>query len=231
MSAKVLVLKTGTTHPELVARDGDYDAWFVRSLPCPPEDVTVVPVYDGAPLPPNPEDYGGIILTGSPLSVRDEAPWMRALGEWAVARAEAGQPVLGVCFGHQLIGEVLGGRVEQNPNGREAGTVEVQLTAEGAADPLFEGFPAQLVVQATHNDALVVPPSAPGVRRLAGNSNTPWQAFAWGEHLRAVQFHPELADTSLQTLLDLRGWEGSTRPSTHGEALLRAWYQRWVAKA
>lgn len=219
--ARVLLVKTGSTEPALVARDGDYDDWFRAALPGGPAGCDVVAPFAGEGLPAHPERWDGILLTGSPLSVRDEAPWMAALGRWALARAEAGQPVLGVCFGHQLLGEALGGRVEANPAGREAGTVEVALTPEGQAHPLFAGLPPVLAVQATHNDALVRPP--PGAVRLAGNANTAWQAFAWGPRVACVQFHPELRPESLSTLMQLRGWEGQTRPSEHGARILASW--------
>lgn len=221
---KVLVLKAGTTEPLLVARDGDYDAWFLRSLPCGPAGCEVIAPFAGQGLPSDSSAYAGLIISGSPLSVRDEAPWMAELGRWALAQAEGGLPVLGVCFGHQLLGEALGGRVEPNPEGREAGTVEVQLTEEGQHHPLFQGLPPVLTVQATHKDVLLRPPQ--GARRLAGNPNTTWQAFAWGPRVECVQFHPELRPESLQYLLEIRGWEGSTRPSEHGSQILRSWYQR-----
>jgi GMP synthase (glutamine-hydrolysing) len=151
---------------------------------------------------------------------------MAELGRWARDAAAAGQPVLGVCFGHQLVGEALGGRAGRNPTGRETGTTEVHLTPEGRADPLFAGLPPVLAVQQTHSDALVVAP--PDAVCLAGNASTPWQALAWGPMLRTVQFHPEMGAEALRELLAARGWPGSTRPTDHGLRVLANWAEHWL---
>ena len=136
--------------------------------------------------------YQGIIISGSASGVRDEAPWMPILGRWALAMA-AHTPVLAICFGHQLVGEALGGRVEANPKGPEWGTVDVALNDAGRADPLFTDLPDVLRVQALHRDVVLTEPEPHRFTRLAGNDSTPLQAFAVGPWLRAVQFHPELS--------------------------------------
>ena len=226
MLPKLLVLKAGSTHPDVVRSDGDYDAWFVLSLEDGAARCTTVSPFAGEALP-DARGFGGVVVTGSPASVRDEAPWMKDVARYCLAAAEAGVPVLGVCFGHQLLGEALGGRVERNPAGPERGTVDVELTDEGVLDPLFEGLPRTLVVQATHQDVLVRPPTADGVVRLAVNTNTAWQAFAY-RRIRAVQFHPELSGETLGKLLRARAQEGAIRPSAHGEEVLRRWDRAFV---
>ncbi len=220
----LLVVKTGNTHPDVARSAGDYDAWFLDALEEGRGRCTVVRVHEGEPLP-RARSFGGVILTGSPSSVRDETPWMSALGRWALEAAEQHVPVLGVCFGHQILGEALGGRVEKNPSGYEGGTVQVELTPEGRADPLFAGLPAVLEVQATHGDALVRPPRA---TRLAGNAGTEWQAFSAGPFLRAVQFHPELRESTLAALLEARGRQRPVRPSVHGTRVLANWDRSFV---
>lgn len=222
---RVLLVQTGSTHPDIVARDGDYDDWFVRNSP---EGIawTRVRAFAGEALP-DPAGFDGVLVTGSPLSVRDEAPWMSALGTWMVA-AVAHTPVLAVCFGHQLVGEALGGRVGLSPAGRELGTTPVELSEAGRVDPLFSGLPPVLQVQQTHGDALLSPPSAPGVVHLAGNAHTQWQAFAWGPRLRAVQFHPEVEPAVLGRLLATRDQQAELRESEHGRAILANWARHWL---
>ena len=117
--------------------------------------------------------------------------------------------VLAVCFGHQLAGEALGGRVEINPAGPEYGTIEVALTTAGKTDPLFIGIPPIFHVQSTHRDSLIQSPDAV---LLASTPNTKWQAFRWGGYLRAVQFHPETSRCPSSTLSRARNRSPGSAP-------------------
>lgn len=220
---RVLVLKMGTTEPGVALEHGDYEDWFRLILEASGCEVEVLPVFDGATLPDSPK-VDGIVLTGSPLSVRDEATWMQEVGAWTLEQVRTKTPVLAVCFGHQLLGECLGGRVEENPAGPEWGAIEVRVQVD---DPLFEGLPDTLCVQASHRDALVEFPQ--GVRCLASNDNSPLQAFAYGEWLRAVQFHPEARADVIADLLAARGLEGRHQASEHGRKILENWVRHWLA--
>ena len=217
----ILIVKTGTTEPSVVAAHGDYDAWFVNEISRSGARHSVVAVHAGDALTAL-EGIHGVILTGSPLSVRDEAPWMKRLGTWAIETA-LHTPVLAVCFGHQLVGEALGGRVEVNPLGGEYGTIEVELTEAGRAHPLFQGFDGPLSVQSTHKDVLVSPPTAPGTVLLGSTPNTRWQTFSHGTNLHAVQFHPELPAAALADLMTSRGIPGEPWPTTDGSRILANW--------
>ena len=217
----VLIVKTGTTNPGVVARHGDYDAWFSRELAAGGARWSVVDAHVGAALPAG-RGFDGVILTGSPLSVRDEAAWMTRLGAWSL-EAAAHTPVLAVCFGHQIVGEALGGRIEPNPAGGEYGTIGVDLTPAGQAHPLFAGLPPRIAVQSTHKDALVGAPTHPDTTLLGTTPNTRWQAFSWGPRLHAVQFHPELPAAALADLLASRDIAGDTRDTPNGRRILANW--------
>ena len=142
---------------------------------------------------------------------------MEALGAWLVDAARD-RPVLGVCFGHQLLGRALGGGVERHAAGPEAGTVEIELTEAGSRDPLFAGLPARLAVQECHEDHVQAPP--PGAVVLARSDHTPLQAFAHGPRIRAVQFHPEFNEARLRALLESdRGWLDRVRPGLAASTL------------
>ena len=224
----IVLVKSGTTTPALVETHGDYDTWFRAALEPLGVRITLCDAFLGADLP-DPRTVDGVLISGSPLSVRDEQPWMPAMAAWARAAAAGGTPVLAVCFGHQVIGEDAGGRVEPNPNGGEWGTIEVPLTPEGLADPIFAGLPAVVCVQSTHRDVLVQPPV--GAIRLAGNGNTTWQAYALGPALRAVQFHPELGASAMARLIEVRGLDAPVYETDHGLRILRNWVDAWVRPA
>lgn len=231
---RVLVVRTGRPQAAVDARLGGFGGWFARHL-APLAEVEEADAR--APLPP-PGRYDGLLLTGSLDSVTAWAPWMEATALWALGAARS-RPVLGICFGHQLLGRALGGRVERNPRGPEAGTTLVHLSDEGQADPLFEGLPRALPVQQAHQDHVATLP--PGARRLAWNAWTPVQAFAAGEAIRAVQFHPEFDAGRCRAILEeeraplaeagpdaLSRALGSVRETPDSALILARWVRAYV---
>jgi GMP synthase (glutamine-hydrolysing) len=186
--SRVLIVKTGGTMPEVRARRGDYELWIARGMGLAPEEVRVADVADGASLPP-PEEPSGIVVTGSAAMVSAREPWSERTGEWLAAAARAGTPVLGICYGHQLLAHALGGRVERNPNGREIGTVRIQLEAAARDDALLGDLRDPCYAHTTHRESVLALPD--GARRLASSELDPNQAFAVGERAWGVQFHPE----------------------------------------
>lgn len=195
---RLAILRTGAPAPELVARRGGYEHWFAARLGLDITDIDVIGAVTDEPLPPL-DTLGGLIVTGSPHSVHDHAPWSLRATVWLRRAVDAGVPTLAVCYGHQMLGEAYGGAVGKNPNGREIGTTTVDLYTD---DPLFEGLPRKLPVITTHSDAVNVPP--PGARVLAGNANTPIQAMAIGDHCRTVQWHPEMDADIIRAIIDSR---------------------------
>ena len=150
----VVILKTGTTLPELRARRGDYEDWFLPQLGIPAERVRVVAAHEGE-VPPPPGGPVAVVVTGSSFMVSDRQPWSEAAGDWLREVVAADTPVLGVCYGHQLLAHALGGRVAQNPHGREIGSVRVRLLPEARSDPLLGGLSDPLTVQVTHVEAVL----------------------------------------------------------------------------
>ena len=141
------------------------------------------------------------LISGSRASVFEPAAWIEKAETFVREAHTAGVPQLGVCFGHQLLGHVLGGKVVKNPVGREIGTVEVKLTDAGVADPLLQGVPAQAPFQATHEDTVSELPA--GAVLLAENKYGV-HGFRWGRCLWGVQFHPELDERRLGMLIESR---------------------------
>ena len=235
---RVLIVQAGSADEAMRARFGDYPAWFARLLASRVE-LEVVRPYEREL--PSPSRYDGVLMTGSPRSVLDGEPWMDAAGAWLLDAART-RPVLGVCFGHQLIAHTLGARVEPNPRGREAGTTEVRLTDTGAGDPLFSGVPRALSVQQTHEDHVAQLPA--GAVLLAENDFSPVQAYAVGDAIRCLQFHPEMDAERSRLLAEVRrerldhqapgGFRhvvASIRVSPDAGRVLHNWLERFVGAA
>jgi GMP synthase (glutamine-hydrolysing) len=133
---------------------------------------------------PSTFDYDGAVITGSRASVYWENPWIDSLIDWTAAAADRDLPILGVCYGHQVLAEALGGRVADMGE-YEIGYREVHRT--GVDDELLGGLPESLTVFTTHSDHVVDLP--PGATLLAENDYGV-HAFRTG-HAFGVQFHPE----------------------------------------
>ncbi len=185
---KFVILKAGTTFPDIAAQLGDFDDWLLAGLGLPDERIEIREVWRDAELP-EPEDCAGVIMTGAHAMVTDRLPWMRRLLDWLPRLVEAGVPYLGICFGHQMLAEAMGGRVDFHPGGREIGCVDLNLHAPAAADPLFQGLPSRFSALAVHAQSVRdLPPDAV---LLAGNNFETHHAFRVGTQAWGIQFHPE----------------------------------------
>jgi GMP synthase (glutamine-hydrolysing) len=197
---RLLIVQTGSAAREIVERHGDYPDWFQQTLGA---ELPVLQAHAGEKLGDLPSGTKGILVTGSPLSLTAPEPWMDELGDRLHRLGAAGVPVLGVCFGHQLLGRAAGAKVVPNPRGREIGTVRVQLTPEGKRDPLFSWADAgEIEVQATHLDSVDATPR--GATLLASNERCATQAFRYSDAVASVQFHPELHPDALRDLIASR---------------------------
>lgn len=150
-------------------------------------------------LPPDPAAYDLLLVMGGPMSVTEEEqyPWLKAEKDAIRAALDAGKGVLGVCLGAQLLAEVLGGRVTTNP-AKEIGWFEVGLTPEGAAHPLFAGFPAAFPAFHWHGDTFSIPP---GATRAAFSEACANQAFVKGDRVAGLQFHLETGPPNMANLI------------------------------
>ncbi|MGE0079699.1 MAG: glutamine amidotransferase [Thiohalomonadaceae bacterium] len=182
------ILKAGDKIAALAGREGDYEDWIAAGLGLARDAADVVAVHRGAPLPAL-DQVSAVVITGSGAMVTERLPWMRAVERWLADAVARGVPVLGICFGHQILAQALGGRVDYNPRGVEVGTVEVRLAPGAQAHPLFAGAPERFRAQASHRQSVLTLP--PGAQLLASSDGDPHQAFAIGPCAAGVQFHPE----------------------------------------
>jgi GMP synthase (glutamine-hydrolysing) len=198
---RVLILKTGGTMPEVRARRGDYELWIARGMGLTPGAVDVVAAAEGGVLP-DPRKPAGVVVTGSASMVSEREPWSERAGEWLAAAARAGTPVLGICYGHQLLAHALGGRVSRNPKGREIGTVRIQLAPAAHEDALLGDLREPCYAHTTHRESVLELPQ--GARRLASSELDANQAFAVGPRAWGVQFHPEFDADVMRAYLEGR---------------------------
>lgn len=183
--------------PALHAAIGETDETFLRSL-ATDRRVVVSRVSSGEALPPV-DSIAGAIISGSSAMVADADPWIARTQTWLAQAHDAGIPLLGVCFGHQLLAHTLGGRVGPMRTGPEYASVEIRLTDEASDDPLFRALPARFQAQAAHYQTVLSPP--PDASVLAEGA-TGIQALRFGERAWGVQFHPEFRASDLAVLIE-----------------------------
>jgi GMP synthase (glutamine-hydrolysing) len=194
---EIAVLITGDPVPQTRASRGGFFELIVGAAATGLARFVACDVRNGERLPPL-DGASGVIVTGSPASVTDELPWMLSTGAELARLVSAGVPTLGICFGHQLLGRALGGRVGLNPRGREMGTVDLDVLE---SDPVV-GSRGRHAVNATHVDSVIELP--PGARVLATTAQEPHAAVRFSERSWGVQFHPEVDGQVLRHYLSAR---------------------------
>ncbi len=169
--------------------------------------------------PPPEVDADAIVLFGAETNVVDAPglPWLRAEQAWLRERLDAGTPVLGVCFGAQLLADALGAAVTP-ADPPEIGFAPVTLTAAGRADPVLGALPERFLACQWHSWQFALPPGAAAL----AESDACLQAFragsSWG-----VQFHPEVDAPTLD------GWVRGAPREGAAVAGRHAHLERWNA--
>jgi GMP synthase (glutamine-hydrolysing) len=186
---RLVIVKTGAAVPEARGDGRDFEHWFADGLgPGAFEYRTVrVDAGESLPEPAAVQDRTAVLVTGSPAMVSDRADWSERTAEWLAEVHRRGAPMLGVCYGHQLLAHALGGRVGPNPAGRRMGRVEAAVTER--TDPLLGPFAPAAAFNVSHVEAVLEPPV--GARVVATAAHDPHHALRFGERAWGVQFHPE----------------------------------------
>ncbi|RYE98474.1 MAG: glutamine amidotransferase, partial [Oxalobacteraceae bacterium] len=143
-----LIIETGHPVPEM-KRYGRFRHWIRVAAGLAEHETVAIDVANGDRLPDR-DGFAGTIVSGSAAYVTDRADWSERSAAWLRDAAHQGMPLLGICYGHQLLAHALGGEVAYNPAGRESGTIALELHPPAEQDPLFAGLPAHFPAHATH---------------------------------------------------------------------------------
>jgi len=199
------------TGPVLVVQHEDDcpPAWFGTWMTEAGATLDVRKPYAGQPLPDDLTGHSGLLVLGGAMNAIDEVvtPWLgqtKAL----VREAAAGEvALLGICLGHQVVADALGGTVEVNANGRQRGLLAVGWNAQVGEDPLVGTRPAQ----AAHWNGDVVTVAPAGAVVLANAPGGEIQALRFGSVAWGLQSHPEVDEQILAS------WAVDEPPSTAAE--------------
>jgi len=195
----IALIKTGGTIEQIKSRHGDFEDWFSEGLGVP--GLLQVDVFTNQPLPCA-ESLAGIVITGSAAMVSDREDWSERTAEWLAGAVNSGIPVLGVCYGHQLLAHALGGRVGPNPAGRQIGTVTTQLVDAASNDPLLKHLPKTFDSQASHLEVVLELPA--NAERLATSSLDDNFSIRFADKVWGVQFHPEFSGPVMTKYINYR---------------------------
>ena len=183
------ILQTGHAVPEMKKITGDYDELFRELLADRGLTFTTWNVVD-MEFPGAVTDADGWLITGSKHGVYDDLPFIAPL-EAFIREAYAKRiPVVGICFGHQIVAQALGGKVEKFKGGWSVGPQPYRFGDE------------TLTLNAWHQDQVVEPPQ--GAEVLATSDFCRYAALGYGDTIYTVQAHPEYLARELEQLLKLR---------------------------
>ena len=190
------ILETGRPPAELEPRFGRYDAMF-RDLLGPGYETRTYDALAGE-YPGSPEDHDAYIVTGSPAGVYEDLPWIEELKSFLRA-AKGRAKLVGVCFGHQIMAEAFGGRVEKSDKGWGVGLHRYEVREPASwMDPV-----PSFSIPVSHQDQIVEQP--PASRILAASPFTPFGVLGY-EDQPAISFqcHPEFVPGFAEALIESR---------------------------
>ena len=182
---KLGILATGITPDELIGQYGSYADMFMRLFDAAGCDFEYA-VYDvrDDQFPESAQACDGWVITGSKFNVYQQLPWMTRLKQLIVEISNSGRPLVGICFGHQIVAEAFGGKVDKYPGGWGVGLHRYQVVGD---QPLFDG--KTFALSAMHQDQVLSKPANAQV--VASSEFCPFAALNYDNQILTFQAHPE----------------------------------------
>lgn len=202
MSLKVAILEADHVADHLRIHHGSYPEMFARLLQAVDPDIVcdTFTVIDGQ-FPKDLKSYDGFLITGSRFSAYDSETWVAKLISYVHDLYRARKPLVGICFGHQVIAQALEGAVERAPQGWGVGAYTSRLYYKPQwmkSQPVNNVF----TLLASYQDQVVKLPKHAAL--LAGNSFCPNAMYQLGETILTFQGHPEFSKEYCRGLMDMR---------------------------
>ncbi|MCF6429841.1 type 1 glutamine amidotransferase [Leisingera sp. MMG026] len=187
---KIGILQTGHSPEDLFGPFGDYDGMFRDMLDGNGFEFRTWAVVDGV-LPDSADEADAWLITGSKHGAYEDHAWIPPLEDLIREINARKQPLAGICFGHQIIAQALGGKVRKFEGGWAVGRVTYQVDGK------------DLTLNAWHQDQVVERPQ--GARVLGGNGFCQNGILAYGDHIISWQPHPEFPSAFVGGLIEKRG--------------------------
>ncbi len=197
---KLGILKTDTVRAEWAPKFGQYPDMFIALLGQLDPDIEFV-VYDveSGQLPADPDEVDAYLITGSKASVYDDLPWIAPLKDFVRELHRRRKKLVGICFGHQLIADALGGKTEKSPRGWGVGLHRHRFNT---APQWHDQQDMDLHILVSHQDQVVTP--APGSKVLAGSEFCENAVCQIGDHILTFQGHPEFVPEYSREIMAFR---------------------------
>lgn len=197
---KLGILKTDTVRPEWVPEFGEYPDMFVALLGRADPSMEFVS-YDveGGEYPADIDEVDAYLITGSKSSVYDDKPWIPPLINFVQEIAERGKKIVGICFGHQLVAQALGGKTEKSSKGWGVGLHTHTFTE---TPDWHDGGAEQLNILVSHQDQVVE--NAKGARVLAGSDFCENAVCQIDNQILTFQGHPEFVPEYSREIMEFR---------------------------
>jgi len=187
---RIGILQTGLAPEALSDTMGDYPDMFARLLDGQGFTFRTFRVVEGE-FPSDVHDCDGWLITGSRHGVYEDHPWIPPLEQFIRDAFAARVPVVGICFGHQIVAQAMGGKVERYDGGWAVGATEYDFSGE------------KLVLNAWHRDQVTRAPES--ARVIATNDFCANAALLYDDRAFTVQAHPEFRPEFVDGLMKTRG--------------------------